>query len=656
MPDLKTIRKEIIEEVSNRLKGNPKFLKAISKVNEELDILSSTNGLEQKNNLETFYAIWKKNQGKVGHKNEINSWTACFLGMTETKPKKGSGFVPTRRCFARAGFPDIDTDFDDEKRDSVYGYIIAKYGRENVGNIGTHGRLKFKSCVTRVVKALDVAGSFLKSPEAYISDNAQKVTEILEPFPKKGLMKVIDEDGNEHLIKNFKDAYRYCPDFAKSIDKNPEIKTHAEHIEGTFANFGCHAAGVAVSDVPLDEIAPLRTARKGMLATQFPNEDLETLGLIKFDILAIATLSVIKNTVEMIRKNYDITIDIENLPLDDQMTFEMYRTGNLGGVFQCENWGMQRTMRDIKVDSFGDIIAGLALYRPGPMDSIPKYCARKNGEEEVSYFHPSIEPHVKKYLENTYGILCYQEQVMQICNSLAGFTITDGYIMIKAIGKKKEYLMNKFKEQFIGGCVKNGVDEYVATEYWNKFITPFASYGFNLAHSACYGYNSYTTAYLKAHYPEEFMCSFLNVITHGSGDKFDKIEAFEREFKRKMNVKFLSRDINRSKVEYIVEKSGDRCGGTKIEMRPSLICKGVGFKAAGNIEQNQPFGDLGEFVEKIDTSIVDTRVVEALAIGGYWGKKHVKDPLALVKKFTMIRDDRKKSFQKGLEPGADIFG
>ncbi len=442
-----------------------------------------------------------------------------------------------------------------------------------------------------------------------------------------------------------------------SMNEGPEFfQNEHNYVASNIVVHNCHAAGVVVSDVPLDEIAPLRTARKGMLATQFPNEDLETLGLIKFDILAIATLSVIKNTVEMIRKNYDITIDIENLPLDDQMTFEMYRTGNLGGVFQCENWGMQRTMRDIKVDSFGDIVAGLALYRPGPMDSIPKYCARKNGEEDVSYFHPSIEPHVKKYLEKTYGILCYQEQVMQICNSLAGFTITDGYIMIKAIGKKKDYLMNKFKEQFIGGCVKNGVDEYVAIEYWTKFITPFASYGFNLAHSACYGYNSYTTAYLKAHYPEEFMCSFLNVITHGSGDKYDKIEAFEREFKRKMNVKFLPRDINRSKVEYIVEKPGDRCGVTKIEMRPSLICKGVGFKAAEDIEQNQPFKDLEEFVEKINTSTVDTRVIEALAIGGYWGKKYVKDPLSLVKKFTMIRDDRKKSFQKGYEPGADIFG
>ncbi len=246
MPDLEIIRKEIIEEISNRLKGDPRLPKAVSKANEELDVMSNTNGLEQKNNLETFYSIWKKNQGKVGHKNEINSWTAFFLGMTETKPEKGSEFVPIRRCFARAGFPDIDTDFDDEKRDSVYDYIIAKYGRENVGNIGTHGKLKFKSCVTRVVKALDVAGSFLKSPEAYISDNAQKVTEILEPFPKKGLMKVTDEDGNEHLIKNFKDAYRYCPDFAKSIDKHPEIKIHAEHIEGTFANFGCLAANTPI--------------------------------------------------------------------------------------------------------------------------------------------------------------------------------------------------------------------------------------------------------------------------------------------------------------------------------------------------------------------------------------------------------------------------
>ena len=266
-----------------------------------------------------------------------------------------------------------------------------------------------------------------------------------------------------------------------SIEEGPEFfQNEHNYIANKIVVHNSHAAGIVVSDVPLDEIAPLRTASKGMLATQYPNEDLEELGLIKFDVLAIATLSVIKKTVEMIKEYWEIDIDLENLPIKDEPTLALYRQGNLGGVFQCENYGMQKTMRDIGVDCFEDVIAALALYRPGPMDSIPEYCARKNGEKEVDYFHKSIEPFVKPYLEKTYVIICYQEQIMQICNSLAGFTITDGYVMIKAIGKKKQYLMDKFEKQFVEGCTHNKVSRDVAQQYWDKFITPFASYGFNL--------------------------------------------------------------------------------------------------------------------------------------------------------------------------------
>jgi DNA polymerase-3 subunit alpha len=650
------IKKEIVDHISNRHSKNEKLPKMLAKVQEELDILGGTDGLESKNNLEVFYNTWKNNKNKVGHKNDINSWTAFFLGFTEVKPD--GEFLPTRRAFARAGFPDIDTDFDYENRDDVYAYIINKYGRENVGNIGTHGLLKFKSCVTRVTKALDLANSYHKGNEAFVSDNAAKVSEILSPFPKKGLMKVTDDDGEVHLIKDFEGAYDHCPDFRHYVDKykDSNFKEYLEQIEGTFANFGSHAAGVVVSDIPLDEIAPLRNARKGMLATQYPNEDLEALGLIKFDVLAIATLTVIKKTAEAVKKYWGIEIDVENLPMEDEATFELYRRGNLGGVFQCENYGMQKTMRDIGVDRFEDVIAGLALYRPGPMDSIPEYCARKSGENEVSYFHPTIEPFVKPYLEHTHGILCFQEQVMQICNSLAGFTITDGYIMIKAIGKKKLFLMEKFETQFISGCVSNGVPQEVAKQYWDKFITPFSSYGFNLAHSACYGYNSYSTAYLKANYPDEFMCSLLDVaITSSNGDRHDKVAAFEREFKRKMGVKFLARDINKCKVAYTIEKRRDpKEGVKKTEIRPSLLCKGLLSKSARNIEENAPYDDIRDLIRKTNSSLVDTRVVDALARGGYLGKKHIEDPSVVVKDFVMTRDDMKKTAKKGVET-VDMF-
>jgi len=657
MADLEEIKAEILSAV----KENHSDPKKLERVSQELKLMGDTEGLETKNNLETFHKIWKNHKGSVGHKNDINSWTAYFLGMTEVKPS--GDFLPVRRAFARAGFPDIDTDFDDINRDSVYAYIIDKYGRENVGNIGTHGKLKFKSCVTRVVKALDLANTFSKGTDEFVSANAAKAAEILSPFPKKGLMK-ITENGESHIIKTFDDALEHCTDFRNYINKykSSGIEEYARNTENTFANFGFHAAGVVVSDVPLDEIAPLRNAKKGVLATQYPNEDLEVLGLIKFDVLAIATLSVIKKTVEMIKDYWGIEIDVENLPMADDKTLALYRAGNLGGVFQCENYGMQKTMREIGVDRFDDVIAGLALYRPGPMDSIPGYCARKKGDEPVDYFHPTIETHVKPYLEKTYGVLCYQEQVMQICNALAGFTITDGYIMIKAIGKKKLHLMEKFEKQFVKGCENNGVPQDVAQQYWDKFITPFASYGFNLAHSACYGYNSYTTAYLKANYPDEFMTSLLNISIHSSsgGDKYDKVEAFEKEFKRKMNIKILKRDVNECKSEYRIEKRKDEKNGImKTEIRPSLLCKGLGVAAALDVEKNQPYADMRDFVEKAGVGI---GVVDALARGGYFKaieKKRKDEEEAdyisrIVEDFRIIREDAKKLSAKGVE-SCDMF-
>jgi len=285
-------------------------------------------------------------------------------------------------------------------------------------------------------------------------------------------MKLFEVEKIEEL--DFEDVYDI------SIDEGPEFfQDEHNYIANNIVVHNSHAAGFVVSDIPIEQIAPLRRATKGALATQFTGPELESLGLIKFDILGLSMLTVIKKCIELIKENYDIDIDIANLPLNDEPTFKLYRTGNLGGVFQCEQPGMQHTMREIGVDRFDDIMAGVALYRPGPMDNIPDYCSRKKGDSMIDYFHPTIEPFVKNHLEKTYGILIYQEQLMQICNSLSNFSITDGYIMIKAIGKKKIELMNKFEKQFIAGAVENGVPQEVVEQYWEKFIVPFANYGFN---------------------------------------------------------------------------------------------------------------------------------------------------------------------------------
>jgi len=316
---------------------------------------------------------------------------------------------------------------------------------------------------------------------------------------------------------------------------------------------------------------------------------------------------------------------------------------------------MQHTMREIGVDRFDDIMAGVALYRPGPMDNIPDYVARKKGEQMIDYFHPTIEPFVKKSLERTYGILVYQEQIMNICNSLANFTITEGYIMIKAIGKKKIELMDKFEVQFVEGGVANGVPQDVMEQYWEKFIVPFANYGFNAAHACCYGYNSYITAYLKANYPDEFICGTLNTETHkSSGNKFDKMADFEKEFKRKLDVKFLPRDINKCRLDYTIEKKKDvKNGVMKTEIRPSLICKGLGWVAGVEIQKNQPFEGLKDFAER-NGSAVDTKAVLSLATAGYFGNKPKKDPEGFVKEFAVLRTDLKKLSKKGVE-SVDLF-
>jgi len=837
---------------------------------------------------------------------------------------------------------------------------------------------------------------------------------------------------------------------------------YVEKIEGIFATPSVHASGIVISDVPLKKIAPLRTANKGMLATQFTADQLESLGLIKFDILGLSTLSVIKHTLKMIKENYDIDIDITKLPLDDEKTFELYRTGNLGGVFQCEQWGMQDTMKQIGVDSFDDIMAAIALYRPGPMDNIPSYCAIKRGEIDINYFHPSIEKFVKPYLKNTYGILCihestlismgdgthkpikevkindrvlsynenndmienniicgcaptrkcdgykiilnngssiiltedhkiytwggmkevrdlnikkdiigcpsiihcseksnnfkeigeekalsyflgfatgdgsirdaitlcigneensiilekwininlskirtyryqhcrswyigcagkefikewkkigvgnrktklgmfidkldlrkncynkripneifisnnevkscylaglidsdgcvfykkqrlqinytsvnkklledvrhlcnhlginttisgnkvvfndirltiniiknflvlkkkkcediinegfigwqgrnifyskcylekkrkdlqlsqrsfskkyninrsnyrnkeflsiqainnfateypyhknhlwfykiksiekiknvqfygisvknnhnlfgngilisncYQEQLMQICNSLANFSITDGYIMIKAIGKKKKYLMDKYEKQFVEGCISNNVKKGIAQEYWNQFIIPFANYGFNRSHAVAYSLLSYTCCYLKANYPDEYICSLLNVEILRA--KHEKVEKYEKEFKKRMNIMFLPRDINKCQVLYTVEMKKDLSKGvTKTHIRPSLLCKGMGENSAKNIVENQPYKNLKDFAEKTTQSIVDLKSFTSLLENGYiGGKSGIKNKEKLVKEFIMVRQDLNKASKKGVESG-NIF-
>jgi hypothetical protein len=245
MPEFSDIKKQIVDEVTKRHSSHPQFSTIMRHVHEELSLMETTVGLESHNNLESFYSMWKANAEKVADDNLINSWTAYAIGMTRHKPVEGE-FLALRRAFARAGFPDVDTDFDYEHRDDVYQYMIGKYGRENVGNIGTHGLLKFKSCVTRLAKALDLADAFDDGKDEFVSKNAEKVTQILAPFPKSGLLKVYDGEGKGHLLKTFDDAYNYSEEFRSWMDMYPDMAHHARHIEGTFATFGCLSSNTPI--------------------------------------------------------------------------------------------------------------------------------------------------------------------------------------------------------------------------------------------------------------------------------------------------------------------------------------------------------------------------------------------------------------------------
>lgn len=646
MPTEVEIQKEIIDTLTPKADADK-----LAKVKFELDEFTKRDGLDGKPCIQKLYSQWKS--GKQGNMNAHNSWTAYLLGMT-TKAPTGEFKFEKRRAFARPSPPDIDSDFEYERRQEVIDDIVKQYGRERVGNIGTYGALKMRSALTRIIKALDIADAFHKGSQVYTTDNVKKVDEILGKLPKQygAVLKVKDEQGEEQIVKNTKDAYKYVKDFRFYMDKYPEIMKHAANVEGLLSIFSVHASGIVISDVPLAEIAPLKTAKVSgdeiALATQFAYEDLEELGLIKFDILAISTLSVISRCVKMIKQNYGIDVDIENLPLDDKPTLALYKSGALTGVFQCESTGMQSACVQMGIDRFDDIIALISLYRPGPMEHIPTYCAVKHGEQKASYFHKSVEPFIKPFLETTYGIPVYQEDIMRICCSLAGFTLTEGYQIIKAIGKKKPEIMNPLMEKFVAGCMKNGIDKDVASQFWHEFIVKFAGYGFNKAHACAYAYLSWQTAHLKANFPEEFICSYLNVETIRR--KLDRVFELEQEA-FKMGITILPRDLNKCGLEYeIVRKRDTTAGIEKSEIRPTIHCKGLPTAAAEDIVKNRPYTSIRDLAEKTDMSLVDKESIMALCDAGFFRTKKDK----IINDFEVIREDIKSLRKKGRQSG-NIF-
>ncbi|NCQ54109.1 DNA polymerase III subunit alpha, partial [Candidatus Saccharibacteria bacterium] len=430
---------------------------------------------------------WGKERGIIfgpGRGSAAGSILAYALRITELDPLEYDLLFERFLNPDRISMPDVDIDIQDTRRDEVINYCTEKYGSARVANIVTFGKMAARAAVRDVARVLQV-------PYA----EANRLSQMIPP-PVQG----------KHIP--LKVSVKNDSDLRREYETSPTAKMvfdYAVRLEGTIRSHGVHACGVVIAPDDIVKFVPLEMAQKGVIATQYSMGLIEELGLLKMDFLGLSNLTTINNTLRIIKKVYKEKIDLGNLPLDDKETYELLKRGDTTGVFQLESAGMKRYLRELKPSSFGDIIAMVALYRPGPMQFIDSFIKRKHGQEQISYLHPKFE----NSLEETYGILVYQEQFMQISKDFAGFTGGQADTLRKAVGKKKIDLMRKVKEDFVEGAVKHsGADPKLAEKFWAQ-LEEFANYCFNKSHAACYGLIAYQTAYLKAHYPEAFMAALM---------------------------------------------------------------------------------------------------------------------------------------------------
>ena len=484
----------------------------------------------------------------------------------------------------RISMPDFDIDFCQERRDEVIRYVQDKYGYDRVAQIITFGTLQPRA-------ALRDVGRVLQMPYPQVDRICKLVPN--NPTAPVTLQEAIE--GEPALQEEVNGDVRV----SKLIDI-------AKHLEGLYRHASTHAAGVVIGDRPLDELVPLyRDPRSDMPVTQFSMKYIEPAGLVKFDFLGLKTLTVIAKTIELL-KSHGVELEINTLPFDDLPTFDILCKGHTTGVFQLESSGMRDILRSMKPDSFEDIIAIVALYRPGPMDNIPSYIRRKHGEEKPDYYYPNLEP----ILKETYGIMIYQEQVMQIAQELAGYSLGSADLLRRAMGKKIKAEMDAQRKNFIEGAVAKSVPEQKASEIFAQ-VAKFAGYGFNKSHAAAYALVSYQTAYLKANFPVEFMAASMTLDTQNT----DKLNTFKQELEL-MGVELMPPDINKSNVTFSVENNGKERG-----VRYALAAiKNVGEVAmAGLVAErtaNGDFKDLEDFANRLDTKIINKRQVENLVRSG----------------------------------------
>jgi DNA polymerase-3 subunit alpha len=567
---------------------------------------------------------WGKDQGIIfgpGRGSAAGSIIAYSLKVTELDPLQYDLLFERFLNPDRISMPDVDIDIQDSRRDEVIQYCVEKYGADRVANIVTFGKMAARAAVRDVARVLQV-------PYA----EADRLAKLI-PAPVQGRHIPLAQS----IVND--------PDLKKEYDSSPIAKRvidFAIRLENTNRSHGVHAAGVVIAPDEIVKFAPLEMAQKGVVSTQYPMGPIEELGLLKMDFLGLSNLTIINNALRIIRKVYKTEIELGEIPLDDVKAFELFQRGDTTGVFQLESAGMKRYLKELKPTVFEDIVAMVALYRPGPMQFIDTFIKRKHGLEKIVYPHDSM----KNALENTYGVLVYQEQVMQISKEVCGFTGGEADTLRKAIGKKNMEMMQKMRDKMIeGGQKHSGINRDLMERFW-KQLEDFAAYCFNKSHAACYGLIAYWTAYLKAHYPDAFMAALMT----SDADDIDRLAIEINECKH-MGIKVLAPDINQSYVEFAIvpNESQIRFGMAAV--------KGVGTGAVEEIlraREEKQFESVGDFAKRVSSRKVNRKAWESLVKAGGFDSLGGRSDLLF--NMDTILAYASKLQKEALSGQADLFG
>jgi DNA polymerase-3 subunit alpha len=570
--------------------GDPLAQTVVDRLNHELGIIADEGYSGYFLIVQDFTEAARNLNVRVGpgRGSAAGSCVSYCLGITDVDPLEYDLLFERFLNPERVSMPDIDIDFDDRGREKVIDYVVEKYGQENVCQIITFGSMGAKTVVRDVSRVLDIP-----------LDRADEIAKMIPDGPGVDLESTFEDNPDFRALKGA---------------NNPEVRKmmqYAEVLEGSVRHTGVHAAGVIIAPGEISDYVPVSVSKsKGekVITTQYDGDWVEEFGLLKMDFLGLKTLTLIEDAVDLVADTRGVEITIDEIPLDDETTFELFQQGDTVSIFQFESTGMREHLRKLKPTEIDDLIAMNALYRPGPMENIPTYVARKHGREEVEYPHPMLED----ILEPTYGIAVFQEQVMQMARKLAGFTLGEADILRRAMGKKKEKLMRKQREKFIQGCqAENDIPQDEADELFD-IINEFAGYGFNKSHSAAYSLVAYRTAYLKAHYPPEFMAAAMT----NEMDNTDKLSKVLEEA-RAMGLEVLPPSINRSKAHFTVEPGDD--GTYRVRFGLAAI-KNAGEKAIDALiearEEHGPFDSIFDVTKNVDLGRVNKRTLEALAQAG----------------------------------------